>query len=89
MVRRLYVRLLALVALGLVGSPPCLAQELTPRAYWPAPKASKLLILGYSHQSGDVVTDPSPPLSGADSGIVGRRLPDNFSQLHLRHQVIL
>ncbi len=69
MVRRLYVRLLALVALGLVGSPPCLAQELAPRSYWPAPKGTKLLILGYSHQSGDVVTDPSLPLTGVDSSI--------------------
>jgi len=60
MVSRLYARLLSLVSLGLIiGSSPGFAQELTPRAYWPAPKDTKLLILGYSHQSGDVVTDPS------------------------------
>lgn len=72
MVSRLYARLLSLVSLGLIiGSSPGFAQELTPRAYWPAPKDTKLLILGYSHQSGDVVTDPSLPITGVDSSIDG------------------
>ena len=45
------------------------AQELTPRAYWPAPKGTKVLVLGYQYQSGDVVTDPSLPVTGVDSTI--------------------
>jgi len=45
------------------------AQELTPRAYWPAPRGTKLLIAGYSYSWGDVVTDPSLPVVGVDSQI--------------------
>ena len=45
------------------------AQDLTPRAYWPAPKGTKVLVLGYAHQTGDVVTDPSLPITGVDSRI--------------------
>jgi hypothetical protein len=45
------------------------AQELTPRAYWPAPKGTQVLVLGYQYQSGDVVTDPSLPVTGVDSTI--------------------
>jgi len=43
------------------------AQELTPRAYWPAPKGTKLAVLGYSYSWGDVITDPSLPIFGVDS----------------------
>jgi hypothetical protein len=45
------------------------AQDLTPRAYWPAPKGTKVAIVGYSHVRGDVFFDPSVPLSGVDSKI--------------------
>ena len=45
------------------------AQELTPRAYWPAPTGTRLVILGHNYSSGDVVTDPSLPVIGVDSGI--------------------
>jgi hypothetical protein len=45
------------------------AQDLTPRTYWPAPNGTKLLIIGYAYQSGDVVTDPSIPITGVDSTI--------------------
>jgi len=45
------------------------AQDLTPRAYWPAPKGTKVLVLGYAHQTGDIVTDPSLPITGVDSRI--------------------
>lgn len=52
-----------------------LAQNLAPRTYWPAPKGTQLLILGYGYQWGDVVTDPSLPVIGVnsniDSGVVG------------------
>ncbi len=46
-----------------------LAQDLTPRTYWPAPEGTKLLVVAYAHQTGDVVTDPSIPISGVDSRI--------------------
>ena len=45
------------------------AQELSPRAYWPAPVDTRLLIAGYQYASGDIVTDPSLPVTGVDSGI--------------------
>jgi len=46
-----------------------IAQELTPRAYWPAPKGTKVAIFGYSYSSGDVLMDPSIPVYGVDSKI--------------------
>ena len=45
------------------------AQELSPRAYWPAPEGTKVAILGYSYSTGDVLMDPSLPLYGVDSKI--------------------
>ena len=46
---------------------PAAPQQLTPRAYWPAPKDTKLLVIGYGHASGDVLFDPSIPLYGVES----------------------
>lgn len=54
-----------IVAIASVAS----AQELTPRAYWPAPKGTKVAVLGYSYSSGDVLMDPSLPVYGVDSRI--------------------
>jgi hypothetical protein len=51
------------------ASVDALAQDLTPRTYWPAPNGTRLVILGYAHQTGDVVTDPSLPITGVDSRI--------------------
>ena len=45
------------------------AQELSPRAYWPAPKGTKVAVVGYQYSTGDVVTDPSLPILGVDSRI--------------------
>ena len=45
------------------------AQELSPRAYWPAPRGTMVGVLGYSYSWGDVLTDPSLPISGLDSRI--------------------
>ena len=45
------------------------AQELTPRAYWPAPKGTRVAVVGYSYAFGDVATDPSLPIFGVDSKI--------------------
>jgi hypothetical protein len=43
------------------------AQELSPRAYWPAPKGTKVMVSGYAYSSGDVLTDPSLPVYDVDS----------------------
>ncbi|MEJ2194222.1 MAG: hypothetical protein P8X73_05110 [Ignavibacteriaceae bacterium] len=45
------------------------AQELTPRAYWPAPKGTIVSVLGYKYSFGDILTDPSIPIFGVDSKI--------------------
>jgi hypothetical protein len=58
--------LLACAASSLLAVPTS-AQELSPRAYWPAPKGTIVGFVGYSHSSGDVVTDPSLPVVGVDS----------------------
>ncbi len=56
---------LSLLLYALVPS----AQELSPRAYWPAPVGTQVATVGYSHASGDVVPDRSLPLTGVDSSI--------------------
>jgi hypothetical protein len=45
------------------------AQELTPRAYWPAPQGTKVLTVGMAYTDGDAVPDPSLPIVGLDSEI--------------------
>jgi Putative MetA-pathway of phenol degradation len=44
-------------------------QEMSPRAYWPAPTGTQVLTLGATHTTGDIVPDPSLPLTGLDSDI--------------------
>ena len=44
-------------------------QDLTPRAYWPAPTDTRLVSLGAIYTSGDTVPDPSLPIEGVDSNI--------------------
>ncbi|WP_116368533.1 transporter [Parahaliea mediterranea] len=61
------------VVWGLVaalGAAAAGAQELTPRAYWPAPAGTQLLTLGASYTDGDTVPDPSLPIVGVDSSIL-------------------
>ena len=45
------------------------AQELAPRAYWPAPAGTNVAILAYQRNTGDIVIDPSLPLTGVESEI--------------------
>jgi len=45
------------------------AQDLSPRAYWPAPNGTMVAVLGYEYSFGDILTDPSLPLTGVDSKI--------------------
>ncbi len=63
------LRLLLSLLFGLLACRQAMAQELTPRAYWPAPTGTQLLTLGVSHVSGDMIPDPSLPLAGVDSSI--------------------
>ena len=60
---------LALCLLVYILPLPVVAQELTPRLYWPAPKGTKVLVAGYSYSSGDVLFDHSIPLYDVDSDI--------------------
>jgi hypothetical protein len=60
---------LASVAAGLCGAPGLAAQELTPRAYWPAPEGVKVVIVGYSRVDGDVLFDSSVPVHGVVSRV--------------------
>jgi len=57
-----------LVMLGLWAADAS-AQELVPRAYWPAPKGTNALVLGYQYTTGDVVTDATLPIRGVYSRI--------------------
>jgi hypothetical protein len=45
------------------------AQELSPRAYWPSPVGTRVLISGYAYQDGDVLLDATLPIYGVDSRI--------------------
>lgn len=54
----------ALVFAPLLFSAATFAQELQPRAYWPLPRGSNTLIIGYQHSQGDVLVDPSLPVAG-------------------------
>jgi len=54
---------------ALSGSHSAAAQELTPRAYWPLPSGTNVMVLAYQHSSGDIVTDASLPITGVDSSI--------------------
>ncbi len=43
------------------------AQELSPRAYWPAPKGTRVAVFGYMYTTGDMIMDPSIPITGAET----------------------
>jgi hypothetical protein len=59
-------------------SAAALAQELAPRAYWPTPKGTNVLTIGYQYSTGDTLTDPSLPIIGVNSSI-------NLAQLSYQH----
>lgn len=64
-------RTLALLASAISGllAFPAAGQELSPRAYWPAPRGTQLFYTGYAFSWGDIVTDPSLPVVGVNSNI--------------------
>jgi len=57
------------LAVSVCWAPAAAAQDLTPRAYWPAPKGTRVAVVGYSYVSGDVLLDPTTPVTGVDSKI--------------------
>lgn len=58
-----------LLLLLLLMSAPAWAQELSPRAYWPAPKGTQVLTVGLIVSDGDTIPDPSLPITGVNSEI--------------------
>jgi len=58
------------------------AQELAPRAYWPAPEGTNVLVVGYQYSGGDIVTDPALPITGVESDI-------NFAQVSYQRTLSL
>lgn len=46
-----------------------IAQEVTPRLFWPTPKGTKVFIAGYSYSAGGVLLDYSIPVEDADTSI--------------------
>ena len=65
-----------------IWSHAVVAQELAPRAYWPAPDGTNVLVVGYQYSVGDVVTDPSLPIAGVES-------KTNFAQVTYQRTVSL
>lgn len=61
--------ILAMMLAAMLLAEVTTAQELTPRAYWPAPKGTKVGTLGIAVTDGDLVPDPSLPITGLDSSI--------------------
>lgn len=58
------------VVFTFISLPLCsIAQELSPRSYWPAPVGTRVATVGYSHNSGDIIPDRSLPITGVDSTI--------------------
>lgn len=69
------MQILLIPLLFLLSMAGAVAQELTPRAYWPAPEGTQVLTLGAIYTRGDIVPDPSLPVVGVDSriytGVIG------------------
>ena len=80
--RKFHLYLAAALAAISFWSIATLAQELAPRAYWPAPAGTNVLVLGYQYSAGDIVTDPSLPIAGVESNI-------NFAQVSYQRTLSL
>jgi Putative MetA-pathway of phenol degradation len=65
MERARYLAAAAVAALLCSAGPA--AQELQPRAYWPLPRDSNTLIIGYQRTQGDVLVDASLPVDGVEA----------------------
>ena len=62
------VRAAAAAALVLWAKPAA-AQELEPRAYAPNPTGANFVLLAYAHSTGDVVFDPSVPITDVSARV--------------------
>ena len=69
MITKFFTFIILAIVLIMALAPVASGQELTPRAYWPAPKGTRVAVFGYVYSSGDVLMDPSLPLYGVDSKI--------------------
>jgi hypothetical protein len=58
-----------LITWSLLSGGAVSAQELAPRTYWPAPVGTNVAVLGYQRNSGDILIDPSLPITGVESKI--------------------
>lgn len=63
---RIVVRLAAIAAAGAL---PCLGQSLEPRAYSPSPVGMNFVVADFSNSRGDLVFDPSIPLTNVSAEI--------------------
>lgn len=63
------LKVFTLCVVGLMCATQSMAQEVTPRLFWPTPKDTKVLVVGYSYLSGDLLFDASIPIEAADSTI--------------------
>ncbi len=63
------MRAFPVILLACLSALPVQGQELTPRAYWPAPVGTTVVSVGAVVTKGDLVPDPSLPISGVDSDI--------------------
>jgi hypothetical protein len=59
----------ALIVWSLLSGGGVTAQELAPRIYWPAPVGTNVAVLAYQRNSGDILSDPSLPITGVESKI--------------------
>ena len=57
----------ALVLAAVLAAPAIRAQELEPRAYSPSPKNANFFLASYSYQSGEVLFDPSLPITDVNA----------------------
>ena len=58
-----------ILALAAAPATTAIAQELEPRAYSPSPVGLNFVALGFARQTGDVVTDPSLPVSNVNAQV--------------------
>ena len=67
--RHVIARVVVVWAVASAAAEVASGQDLTPRAYWPAPKGTRVAVVGYSYISGDVLLDPTTPVTGVDSKV--------------------
>lgn len=61
--------LAAALLLGTIVPHRAAAQELNPRAYWPAPTGTTIAVLAYEHSTGAFLFDPSLQAEGVQSTV--------------------